>query len=180
MISVFDIKTIADLVIQLFSERQKNREQLITEVIDPLYDKTKIIVESYRQLLARAVRAAKSSSDTEFEACICDLKRIRDSYITERQSVTAHAKVAIDKWRDEDLKEFSNFILYVFFSDADGPLFGGAMSLGPNVLGHLEDFSEGKIDRHELLQLLGIMEQGLNFNWDRLSMAYAEIKLPDQ
>lgn len=88
---ISEIKTLADLLIRLFSERQKNRDYLIKEIATPAYETTKRIVDTYRELLTQSMKAANTTEKKDFDEYIDSLKRVRDSYITERQSLLAIA-----------------------------------------------------------------------------------------
>ncbi len=173
---ISEIKTLTDLIIRLFSERQKNRDQIINSIVTPAYETTKGIVDSYRELLTKA--AAQATNKNEFNVIVETLLDIRNSYITERQAILAIAETASDKWDDDNLKRFADLLRWVFFDDKDGPLYGGMRSFGKNAICYLESYVEGEIPSKELGQLLERMQFALDRNWERLSSAYAELRVP--
>ncbi len=175
---ISDIKSVADFIIQLFSERQKNREHLIKEVVDPLYKKTKEIVDAYRELLSQAVSAINTQKNEELNDCLIKLKKVRDAYITERQSVYAIAEVASDRWNDDELESFAKELMKIFFGDIDGPFYYRMWSFGRNVLGMLDDYGRGEVTKNDLLDSLEVMEDALTNNWETFSGKYARIKIP--
>lgn len=180
---ISDIKAVADLLLQLFTERKKNREQLVDKIVTPAYEKTKGIVDVYRELLIQAVEAANAEQKEDFEDRVDSLKKLRNAYISERLSISAIAETADKRWHDKELKSFAEELCLVFFLEPRESEFtlvrpGLISSLGQTAINYLDWYYMGSISQEELVDGLQNMVPVLDTHWESLSKAYAAVKIP--
>lgn len=172
---VSDIKALSDLFIRLFSEREGRHTKLLANTITPMFETTMAIVTAYRIVILKARMAASTVDREKLDPYINELREMRVSYLAQRQSVSAVADVARQRWSGDDLMTFAVELYRMFFGGNVAPFIH--RSAGAEALGLLDDYKAGHIDIKEFGHALRICEYELEHNWDSLSSAYANLTI---
>lgn len=174
---VGEIKIIGDLLINLLKDRDKDKKRIITDIIDPLYNSIKIVVNEYRKMLSKIIDVSEEWNEKELNKLYKELQVIRNSYITERQSLISLTEIASEKLKDEKLRLFAFDIIALFLYDEESILNGLRKSPGSSILSHFEHLQNNQIDYYTFAKNMALIKYHLEKGFDLISSSYANIKI---
>jgi len=164
-----------DRIISQKNLKEKNKQQLFKEIIEPLFIELQPVVDNYFLLFRRAKQSIRESKGRVSRKSIREVREAREAMLVVRIKVRETANRISNEIADEEIANFASKVEKFFYHKINR--LRGSLSDGEILVGYLEEMLEEEITSYELVSFIDEILEKMEKSWISIVQSYARLRI---
>ncbi len=171
--------TLLDKLVDVLKKKNKNKQQLFKEFIEPLFTELQLVVDDYFALFRKSRDLIRKShkNKQELKKAIEEIRLARERLLSTRIKVITLATIAQEKINDKKVVDFCQKIVNFFFATQIHKSKQEKTSHASQLVELLDYVVEGKLDKEELLVYIDKTLKNLENSFVAIAQSYASLRI---
>jgi len=167
-----------ETIVGLLKSRETNKEQLLSEIIEPLYEDLEPLIEDYFILFRQSRDKILLARKEDLPKLENEIRNLRENFLLGRIKVREVAKTLKEEISDNSVRIFSNEILGFFNSIEpfeNNPKYGKSEAANMEIL--LQEVITEKRLKDDLIIYINLALKSMESKWIEINKIYLKIRL---
>lgn len=160
----------------LLESRKRGRRDIFDEVVSPIYQSLKTVVDDYYEILARSRELVLASRQAALTEALTEIRLLRERRRTLREELEAFMRIAAERVHDRDFNKFLECVEAVLLPPGYR-LEHDTMSRSRtgDLVRFWEYVEKDNVDKDLLIEFIDAVRRDLREQWAKAASAHARL-----